>query len=148
MTRNWITMASRTLRTFETSTERPRRRGAGFVLESLEVRWALSSVSAAPVPADLNPHSLPPGFAAEFRSLTPEITVTKTLDAVSTPNISMRNAGGGPDLVFRPDPIYLNYNAVNHFSVSPDILGGHIGTSSVGDRADTAVAGQHGKPMN
>jgi hypothetical protein len=124
-------------------TARPRRRNAGLTLESLEVRLALSSVPAAPVPADFNPQPLPPGFVAEFRALTPDAT-----------SVAMRKAGGGSDLVFSPDPIYMNYNTVEHFAptpdlqkvreaandfaVTPDIVGQHIGTG-----VTPSIVGQH-----
>jgi hypothetical protein len=151
MTRNWISAASRTLRMVEPRAERPRRRGAVIALESLEVRLALSSMSAAPVPADLNPQPPPPRFVAEVRSLTPDISVTKDTDWVGTHSGvggEMRKAGGGnPDLVFSPDPINL-VRPDRDFSKAPDIQGGHIGTNIVGKLADTTVAGQHGKPCD
>ncbi len=75
------------------------------------MRLALSGAPAAP---DLNPQPLPPGFVGEFRSLTPDITVTKGTDCVGTQSgvagKLRKSAGGNPDLVFSPDPIYMQYS--------------------------------------
>ena len=67
MTRNWIELASRTLRIVERRSVRPRQhRGLGLQLESLEVRLSLSSYSAGSFHADLNPQPLPPGRSADI----------------------------------------------------------------------------------
>jgi hypothetical protein len=71
MTRNWFALASRTVRLLESRTEGPRRRCAGIMLESLEVRLPLSALPTAPVPADLNPQPLPPGIVAAPIKATP-----------------------------------------------------------------------------
>ncbi len=75
MTRNWLALASRTLRMDRNRTGRPVRRGAGLALESLEARLAFSSVPAAPVPMDLNPQPLPPGYVVgvHSHSLAPDV---------------------------------------------------------------------------
>ncbi len=67
MTRNWIEMASRTLRIVERASIRPRQhRGLGFQVEILEARLSLSSYSAGNFHADLNPQPLPPGRSFEI----------------------------------------------------------------------------------
>jgi hypothetical protein len=72
MTRNFIALVSQTLRTDRNRTTRTRWRNAGLTLESLEVRLALSSVPAAPVPLDLNPQPLPPGVVRKLNPVAPE----------------------------------------------------------------------------
>jgi hypothetical protein len=68
MTRNWIAMASRTLRMARTESARPRRHRTSPCLENLEHRLSLSSYSAGAVlGAHLNPQPLPPEkFAAHL----------------------------------------------------------------------------------
>jgi hypothetical protein len=59
MTRDWIELASRTLRTVEHRRIRPRRcRGSDIRLENLEARLALSSYSVGAFHADLNPQAV------------------------------------------------------------------------------------------
>ncbi len=72
MTRNWIELASRTLRIVERRSVRPRQhRGLGLQLESLEARLSLSSYSAGSFHADLNPQPLPPGRSVDIVILPP-----------------------------------------------------------------------------
>jgi hypothetical protein len=89
MTRNWIELASRTLRIVEHRRVRPRqRRGWGIRLESLEARLALSSYSAGSLHADLNPQPLPPGVR------------TFELDTV----LHVRKQGGGRQEIDKGTP--------------------------------------------
>jgi hypothetical protein len=79
MTRNWLALASRTLRNARSASTRPGRHRPGLGLENLEGRLVLSSYAtikhlpsvvhqtsppgvALPDRLDLNPQPLPPGF--------------------------------------------------------------------------------------
>ncbi len=73
MTRNWIALGLRTSQLAEPRKGRPRRpRCAGYDLESLETRLALSSYSAGPVLPALNPQPLPPGIIVAHPDLNPQ----------------------------------------------------------------------------
>jgi hypothetical protein len=79
MTRNLITMASRTLSMVRSSSAGPRRQRTNLRLENLESRLSLSGIQGNHIgtpmvvlrkhdpvevqPADLNPQPLPPGYA-------------------------------------------------------------------------------------
>lgn len=87
MTRKWFAPISESRQSIRTGTARPRRRSAGLSLESLEVRLALSSVPSGPVPLDLNPQPLPPGFMAKVASVTPDATGARGGTHGVTPSI-------------------------------------------------------------
>jgi hypothetical protein len=124
MTRNLIALVSRTLRTDRNRTASPRRRNAGLALESLEVRLALSSVSAAPVPLDLNPQPLPPGVVRRFYSVAPNAIQGNHIGYNATPDIVGNHIGTN----VAPDAIQGNH--IGTPSVTPEsCVGCHIGTS-------------------
>jgi hypothetical protein len=95
MTRNLIALASRMIRTERTRKASPRHRRAGLKIESLEARLALSSVTAAPVPLDLNPQPYPPGYMAVVRSWTPDLGIVGNHigTSVATPDIKGEHVG-------------------------------------------------------
>ena len=63
MTRHWFSSASRTLGISGSTSARVRRNRTSPLLENLEQRLSLSTVSGLKaVPLDLNPQPLPPGY--------------------------------------------------------------------------------------
>jgi hypothetical protein len=73
------------------------------VLESLEVRLALSSVPAAAVPLDLNPQPLPPGVVVKHNPVVPAIQGQHIgTSAATAADITIRKSAGSQIVVAKP----------------------------------------------
>ncbi len=154
MTRNLTALVSRTLRTDRNRTARPRRRNAGLTLESLEVRLALSSVPAAPVPLDLNPQPLPPGVVRRWDVVAPDIQgnhIGTNVSVLTAPvPLDLNPQPLPPGVVRKLNPVAPDGIQGNHIgtaaTVAPDgIQGNHIGSPAiVGNHIGSpAIVGNH-----
>ncbi len=178
MTWNWLARASRALRIVQPGTRSSRRRRAGLRLESLETRLSLTSLPPVPAGPNLNiivlrtPESrvVPHDDSVRFENRAVPDLAEKAYAQVVAPSYSRQNTGFVPfdtsgSMTHERQPItptygerlypvgagssaILNPDQVGEFAVTPEIQGGHIGTNIVGNHTDTAVGGQHGKPMD
>ncbi len=137
MTRNLCALVSHTLRTDRNRTARARRRNAGLSLENLEVRLALSSVPAAPVPLDLNPQPLPPGVVRKLNLVADGIGILNCPEFLQEGDDGVGNHVGTK---LTPSCVGQHYGQV---IVVPAIVGNHIGTSVAPDTGGQYYARQN-----